>query len=81
MVDLVGFYIIDEVGDLLVVGEVAVVKIKPCACIVRIGVDMIDPGGSIEGRCPPDDPVYLIPPLIEEKLSEVGTVLSGDAGY
>jgi len=67
------------VRDLLVVGEVAVVKIKPCARIVRIGVDMIDPG-SIEGRCSPDDPVHFVA-LVEEKLSEVRAVLPGDAGY
>ena len=79
VVDFVGFDVVDEMRDLLVVGEVAVVKIKLCARIVRIGVDVIDPG-SVEGRCSPDDPVHLIA-LVEEKLSEVGAVLPGDAGY
>jgi len=79
VVDLVGFDVVDDVGDLLIVGEVAIVEKKPGARIVRIGIDMVE-SGSIEGRCPPDNPMHLVA-LMEEKLGEIRAVLSSDAGY
>jgi hypothetical protein len=65
--------------DLLIVGEVAIVEEETHTCIVGVGIDMIDPG-CIEGRCPPDDPVYFVA-FMEEELGEVRAVLPGDSGY
>ena len=79
VVDFVGFYIVDEVGDLLVVGKITIMEKEACTCIMRIGIDMVKPR-SIDGRCPPDDPVHFVT-LMEEELSEIRAVLPGDAGY
>lgn len=65
VVDLVGFDIVDEVGDLLVVREVAVVEKETGIGIVGVSINMVNPG-SVEGRCPPDDSVYFIPLMEEE---------------
>ena len=44
-----------------------------------VGKNMVDPG-SIEGRRPPDDPVYFVA-LVEEELGEVRAVLPCDTCY
>jgi hypothetical protein len=48
------------------------------ARVVRVDIQVID-ARRIEGGGAPDETMYLIA-LRQEKLSEVGTVLSGDAG-
>ena len=69
VVDLIGFDIVDEVGDLLVVGKVAVVEEEACTGIMGVGIDMIESGG-VDGRRPPGDPTYFVA-FVKEEFCEV----------
>jgi len=69
VVDLIGFDVVDKMGDLLIIGKVAIMEEEACTGIMGVSIDMIDPG-SIEGRCPPDDPMYFVA-FVKEKFSEV----------
>jgi len=78
VVDLVGLEVVDEVGHLARVGEVAVMEEHPGAGDVGVDVDVVDPAG-VEGGRAPDDAVDLVS-FGEEELGEVRAILAGDAG-
>jgi len=78
MVDLIGFDLLEKVGELAGDGEVAVVEVDPRLGVVEVPVEVIDTIG-VEGAGPADKAVDLIA-LREQKFGQVGAVLAGDAG-
>lgn len=77
VVDLVGLQLIEELGQIDRIREVAVVEEKPHPINVRILVKVID-AGRVEGAGPADNPVHLIA-LGDQQVGQVGTVLTGDS--
>jgi hypothetical protein len=67
VVDLFRPKVVDQVGELLLIGQIAVVEEESSLRIVGIPVEMIDPTG-VEGARPPDHPVHLIS-LCEKEFS------------
>ena len=78
VVDFVGLDVVDEVGELPPVRQVAVVQEHAGAGGVRVDVDVVEAAG-VEGGGAADDAVDLVP-LREEELDQVRSVLAGDAG-
>jgi len=79
VIDLIGSNVIDKMGDLFIIGKVAIVEKKACACIVGVSIDMVETGG-IDGRCPPDDSMYFVA-VMKKEFGEVRSVLPRDASY
>jgi hypothetical protein len=77
IVDLVRLGFLNDPDEITGVAEVAVMKVKPGILNVRIFVDVIDPGG-IEETGPALDAMDGVA-FLEEKFSEVGTILAGDS--
>jgi len=77
VVDLVGLYLLDDTYQVGGVGQVTIVQEEPAGTVMRALVEMIDPV-SIERRCAALDTVNFVT-FPQEKLGEVGTVLSGDS--
>ena len=59
MIDLTGMDIVDDVGELPRVREVAVMEIKPHVRLMGVNIDMVYPLG-VEGAGPPYESVDLI---------------------
>ena len=78
VIDLVGLDVVDEVGELPPVRQVAVVEEHPGAGGVRVDVDVVETAGVERGGAA-DDAVDLVP-LREQELDQVRPVLAGDAG-
>jgi len=60
MIDLLRFYVIDDIGELFSVGEVTVMKKEADIVTMGILIDMINSVG-IEGGRAPDYSMYFIP--------------------
>jgi len=56
MIDLIRFYVVNQVCQLLPVGQIPIMQEKPCAGLMGILIDMIDPVG-IEDTGPTDEAV------------------------
>jgi len=69
VVDLVGLYVIDHVGELARIGEVSEVQEEPCTRLMRVGVDVVD-AARVERACPSDQTVDLVA-LCEKEFRKV----------
>ena len=78
VVDLVGVDLVQQRDQAGAVGEVAVVQEELGLRVVRVLVEVVDPG-RVERRGPTDQPVDLVP-LAQQQLGQVGPVLPGDSG-
>ncbi len=77
VIDLVGANLVEEVGELARIGEIAIVQDDAGLGVVWILVEMLDPL-RMEGTGPPDQPVDRVA-LREQQLTKVRAVLAGDA--
>src|SRR6185312_15843315 len=77
VVDFVGLHFLDDVEQGAGVGEVAVMEDEMAVGDVRVLIEVVDAAG-VEERSRTLDAMDLIP-LLQEKFSEVGSVLSGDS--
>jgi hypothetical protein len=73
MINLFGTDVIENIGDLPRVRQIAIVQEKPRVPYVRVLIEMVDPL-SVERAGSTDDPVNLIS-FFQEKLGKVGSVL------
>jgi hypothetical protein len=73
VIDLVGADLVEEVGELTGIGEIAIVQDEAGLRIMRILVEMLDPL-RMEGAGPPDQPVDRVA-LREQQLTKVRAVL------
>ena len=78
VIDLVRLDVQDRVDEPLAVGAVPVMQHQPGTFLVRVLVDVVQPGG-VEGTGPADDAVDLVP-LRQQQLRQVAAVLPGDPG-
>ncbi len=78
VIDLVGLHLAQDAGEVGAVGEIAVMQPEPLMVGVRVLVDVVDPRG-VEQRGAALDAVHLIA-LFQQKLCQIRSVLSGDAG-
>ena len=78
IVDFIGLDLGDDSRQVGGVGEVSVMELEAGFFDVWVLVNMIHPF-SVEQGGPPFDAVNFIS-LLEQKLGEVGTILSGDTG-
>ncbi len=78
VVDLVGLHLLHDADQVGGVGQVAIVQEQPGTALVRVLVEMVDPGGVERGGAPLD-PVHLVA-LGQQQLGQIGPVLAGDAG-
>jgi hypothetical protein len=80
MIDLLRLKVIDEVGHLAGIAEVAVVEEKSSLKDMGIGIDVVDAAG-VEGARAPNQAMDLIAFGEEEfRQSQIGAILSGDPG-
>jgi hypothetical protein len=78
IVDLVRLDLLDDADQVGRVGQVPVVQEKPATLLVRVLVEVIH-AIRVEERGPALDAVHLVP-LGQQKLGQIGPVLTGDAG-
>jgi hypothetical protein len=76
MVHFLGLEVIDEIGDLFAVHEVAIVQEEAGSRVVGILIDMID-AVRVEGARTPHEAVDFIA-FREEEFGQIGTVLTSD---
>ncbi len=76
VVNFIGLDIEHEVGDVLAVGQVAVVQEEVGRGVVGIAVNVVDPVG-IEAAAAADDAVDVVT-FFEQKFGQVGAILAGD---
>ena len=76
VVDLIGLDVLQQVGQRVSVGQVAVVQEHPGLVQMRVQVQVVD-ALRTEGAGATDQPVDLIA-LVQQQLGQVGTVLAGD---
>ncbi len=77
VVDLIGLHLLHDADQVGAVGQVAVVQHQARITLVGVLVQMIDPLG-VEAAGPSLDAMHHIA-LLEQQLSQVATVLTGDA--
>ncbi len=73
-----GRTVTDQPRQVAAIGQVAVVQVQVVLEAVRIGINPIQPR-RVERGGPADDAVHLVS-LLEQKLREVRTILTGDSG-
>ena len=78
IVDFVGLEVIEELHHLHGVGEVAIVEVELYTVHMRIAVEMVDTA-RVKGRGAADNAVNLVA-FAEQKLGEIGAVLTRDTG-
>src|SRR3546814_6985740 len=78
IIDLVRLCFLDQPDQVGRVSQIAVMQVEPCVTYVRVLVQMVDTLG-VEGRGSTLDAVNLIP-LREQKLRQIGAILTGNAG-
>jgi hypothetical protein len=78
VIDFIGADVVKHVSQLTGYGEISVMQIKPGLRIVEILVEMVD-AVRVEGTGAPDQAVDFIA-FPEEKFSQIGAVLSCNAG-
>lgn len=78
VVDLVGLYLLQDTRQVRGIGQVAIVQDQLLIIGMRILVDMVDTLG-VERRRTTLNAVNLIA-FGQEKLSQIGSILSGNAG-
>lgn len=78
VVDLIGLDLAQDRHEGGGVAQVAVVQRELGVPVVRVGVQMIEPSG-VQAGGPADDAVHLVP-LLDEKLGQERSILTGDAG-
>ncbi len=78
VVDFVGLDLADEAGEVRGIGEVAVVEAEVRISHLMMLVDVIH-SLRVEGGCSTLNAMDFVA-FFEEELSEVGSVLAGDAG-
>jgi hypothetical protein len=69
---------VEQFDHLHGVGEVSIMQEKPHSIDMRVAVKVID-AACIEGGGAANDAMDLVP-LLEEKLGEIGSVLTCDTG-
>jgi len=78
MVDLIGPEVVDEIGHLLGIGQVAIVEKEPDIRKMRIFIEMVDPA-AVEATGTANEAVDFVA-LMKKKFGKIGTVLAGDSG-
>ena len=78
VVNLIGLDLIDQAAEACGIGQIAIVKAQGRLRLVRIGIDVIE-AVRVKCRSAADDSVNFVA-LGEQKLGEIGAVLTGDAG-
>ena len=78
MVDLIRLNVINEIGELPLIGDVPIMKKKLCFRIVRVGIQVIDSIG-IKGAGPANESMDFIT-LQKKKLGKITAILTSDAG-
>ena len=77
MIDLVGLQVVDQVGELPGIGQIAVMDEKPdVLSAARIDIKVADTRG-VEAAGPAHDAVDLIS-LVEQEFRQIGAVLAGN---
>ena len=77
VVDFVGLQLIQELGQINRVREVAVMEEEPHSIDVRILIKVID-AGRVEGAGPADNPVDFVA-LGHQQVGQIRPVLTGDS--
>ncbi len=77
MIDLIRPRVVDQVGELFPVGQIAVVQEQPGGRVVRVLVDVLDPVG-VERAGFPNQTVDFIA-FGEQEFGQIRSILAGDA--
>ena len=78
VVDLIGLHLLNDALQVAAVAQVAVVQLQALIQLVRILIEVIDPGG-VETAGPALDAMHGVA-LLQQQLRQVAAVLAGDAG-
>ena len=78
IIDLVRLDLLHNMNQAGGIGEIAMVQDKLSLPFMRSLIEMIDPGGVEQGRTALDS-MHLIA-LLQQKFSQIGSILTGNAG-
>jgi hypothetical protein len=79
VVHLVGSHLLDDAPDAGPIAEVSIMKLQPTSRRIETSSQVVDTPGGKAGAAPDDAMDFVA--LLEQKLREIRSVLSGHSGY